>query len=78
MKPFAEAGDLKRLSDKRLVDTYSKRSKTLIEKVSISSLSSSSFALISITSGQRIGRIDRCICGDLHGEVSNSCVVYYY
>ena len=30
---FVEAGDMKRLSGKLLVDTYSKRSQTLIEKV---------------------------------------------
>jgi len=33
---FVEAGEFERLSGKLLVDTYSKRSKTLIEKVRIS------------------------------------------
>ena len=42
---FAEAADMERLSGKLLVDTYSKRSQTLIEKVPKSYFVHSAFVL---------------------------------
>jgi len=60
---------MKRLSGKLLIDTYSKRSKTLIEKVSTAIIPKLTLILTSTPVGQRIGKIDRRIRGDLHCKV---------
>ena len=63
-----EAADMERLSGKLLIDTYSKRSQTLIEKVP--TLSSAdmymSFIFIYIFIGQRIREVDGRVRDNLH------------
>jgi hypothetical protein len=60
---------MERLSGKLLVDTYSKRSQTLIEKVHPPSFRHSAFDNAKIYAGERIGEIDGRVRGNLHREV---------
>jgi hypothetical protein len=68
---FVEAADMEKLTGKLLVDTYSKRSQTLLEKVFTKRMFCGlTFEVLTyIYIGERIGEIDRRICRSLHGEV---------
>lgn len=63
-----EAADMERLTGKILVDTYSKRSHTLIEKV-LPFIWNPRFSLIWIYIGTRIGTIDRRIRSFVYRKV---------
>jgi hypothetical protein len=58
-------------SGKPLIDAYSKRSMTLVEKVS-SSLRQRKLRLTLNAVGRRLGKIDRRICGNLYNKVGDS------
>jgi hypothetical protein len=63
------------LVGKKLIDTYGKRSSTLHEKVSTSMTVRLICNLILRSIGQGIRKIDRLICGGLHGKVSGQTLL---
>ena len=59
------------LTGKQLIDTYCKRSNTLMEKVSTLMTLKLIHTLTLHTVGHGIRKVDGRVCGDLHGEVGD-------
>lgn len=57
------------LVGKKLIDTYGKRSGTVLEKVSTFMTVRLVCNLILHAIGHGIGKVDGCICGYLHSKV---------